>query len=127
MTVPSSPISKCSNEIKKDGSKGQELYDWAHANETAFRDYEWKAEGAVIRSMSPKFAAFVNGKMNDVHADPWLVAQAKCRRITVITEEKASNSSDPKKLKLPNVCADPQFAVGCIDLLGLIKEQQWKF
>lgn len=114
-------------EITKDGSRGQELYEWAHANETVFRDYEWRAEGSVIRSMSPKYAAFVNAKLNDVHADPWLVAQAKYLRIKVITEEKFSNSSDLKKHKLPNVCVDPQFAIGCIDLLGLIREQHWKF
>jgi hypothetical protein len=114
-------------EIKKEGSKGEELYEWAHANETVFRDYEWTAEGTVIRSMSPKYAAFVNAKTNDIHADPWLVAQAKCRRVTIITEEKLSGSADPKKHKLPNVCADSQFAVGCVDLLGLIREQQWKF
>jgi hypothetical protein len=114
-------------EIKKEGSKGEELFEWAHGNETVFRDYEWTAEGAVIRTMSPKYAAFVNAKTSDIHADPWLVAQAKCRSITVITEEKVSGSSDPRRHKLPNVCRDPQFAVGCIDLLGLIREQHWKF
>jgi hypothetical protein len=114
-------------EIKKEGSKGEKLYEWAHANEKVFKDYEWTAEGAVIGSMSPKYAAFVDAKVNDIHADPWLVAQAKCRGITVITEEKLSGSADLKKHKLPNVCADPQFAIGCIDLLGLIKEQEWKF
>jgi Domain of unknown function (DUF4411) len=115
------------SELKKDGTRGEELYDWAHANESVFRDHEWDAEGGVIRTMSPKYEAFVNERVDANYADPWLVAQAKCHNLTIISEEKFSNSPDVKKHKLPNVCADSMFNVGCIDLLGLIKEQNWTF
>ena len=114
-------------EIKRDGKRGEELYEWAHAHENMFKDYEWNAEGRIIRAMSPKYAAFVNQKVSNVHADPWLVAQAKSRGLTVISEEKKSGSLDPRRHKLPNVCDDPVFAVRCIDLIRLIKEQGWKF
>lgn len=113
-------------EIKKEGAKGEELFDWAHAHEQMFRDYS-AAEGPIIRAMSPKYAAFVNQKVNNIHADPWLVAQAKHRGLTLITEEKRSGSTDARKHKLPNVCSDSAFAVPCIDLLGLIKQQGWTF
>jgi len=115
------------NEIKKDGTRGEELYDWAHANKHIFRDYDWMNEGRVIRFMSPKYGSFVNGKTSHVHADPWLVAQAKCLGLTIISEEKPSGSTDVTRHKLPNVCADPLFNVKCIDLLGLIREQGWQF
>lgn len=115
------------NEIKKDGNKGEELYDWAHANKHIFRDYDWINEGRVIRSMSPKYESFVNGKTSHVHADPWLVAQAKFSGLTIISEEQPSGSKDVTRHKLPNVCADPLFNVKCINLLGLIREQGWTF
>lgn len=115
------------HEIKKEGTKGEELYDWAHANESMFQDYNWSAEGSIIKTMSPKYSAFVNAKVGNIHADPWLIAQAKNKKLTLITEEKFSNSPDVRKHKLPNVCNDPLFSVGCVDLVGLIKEQNWKF
>jgi len=114
-------------EIKKDSTKGEELYSWAHKTRNFFKDYNWTAEGRVIRAMSTKYANFVNAKTNHIHADPWLVAQAKHRGIKLITEETFSNSSDVKKHRLPNICADPVFNVGCINLLNLIKEQNWQF
>jgi PIN domain nuclease of toxin-antitoxin system len=114
-------------EIKKEGTKGEELYDWTHMNPTIFKDYDWAQEGPIIRVMSPKYDAFVNAKVGNIHADPWLIAQAKSRKITLITEEKFSTSPNVKKHKLPNVCSDPLFNVKSIDLVGLIKEQGWKF
>jgi len=114
-------------EIKKDSIRGEKLYNWAHLNKHIFKDYNWESEGMVIKSMSPKYGAFVNAKISPVNADPWLIAQAKCRKIKIISEEKFTNSPDPSRYKIPNVCADPSFSVGCINLLGLIKEQDWKF
>lgn len=115
------------NELKKDGTKGEELYEWAQANKSIFADHDWEREGAVIRMMSPTFAAFVNAKPGPVHADPWLIAQARCRKLTVISEEKFRNTSIVANYKLPNVCADPLFNVPCVDLLGLVKGQGWTF
>lgn len=114
-------------EIKKEGTKGEELHNWAHAHEDMFKDYNWEAEGRIIRAMSPKYGAFVNEKTKSVHADPWLVAQAKHRGLTVISEEKRAGSANPKNHKLPNVCADLVFGVPCVDLLGLVKKQGWQF
>jgi Domain of unknown function (DUF4411) len=113
-------------EIKKDGKNGEELYDWAYANDSVFQDYDWEREGKIIRSMSPKYSAFVNAKVNNIHADPWLIAQAKSKQLKVISEEKMSYSPDIKKHKIPNVCLDSLFNVGCVDLWGLMKEQNWK-
>lgn len=77
--------------------------------------------------MSPKYAVFVNAKTGPTHADPWLIAQAKCRNLTIISEEKLRNTSVVANYKLPNVCSDPLFNVPCMDLLGLVKEHGWKF
>jgi hypothetical protein len=114
-------------EIKKDGAKGEELFDWAHSRSEIFLEYELVQEGAIIKAMAPKYTGFVNGKLSPVHADPWLVAQAKRLGLILITEEKRSGSADPRKHKIPNVCDDPSIGVRCIDLLGLVKEEGWTF
>lgn len=116
-------------EIKKDGKKGEELYDWAHANEHTFKQHEEDTEGEIIRSMSAKYKIFVNnaGKPTDAYADPWLIAQAKRNKLKIISEERRTGSSDPAKHKLPNVCDDPLFGIKCLTLWELTKERNWIF
>ena len=114
-------------EIKKDGRKGEELYNWVQSNKEIFRDYNEDAEGKIIRSMSEKYKAFVNAKLVHEHADPWLVAQAKHRGLKIISEELFTTSPKPSRWGIPNVCRDPLFNIECINLWGLVKERNWKF
>lgn len=111
------------NEIKK----GDELYDWAHANSGVFKDYALPEEGEVIREMSAKYKSFVNAKVGSDYADPWLVAQAKCLGLTIVSQETFSMSPDTAKAKIPNVCRDPAFNVTCRSLFELVKSQGWTF
>lgn len=115
------------SEIKKDGTKGNELYTWAHTNHEVFRSHDISLEGAVIRGMTTKYKAFVNNKVNSVHADPWIIAQAKVQGLTLITEEKFTTSTNPEKIKIPNVCQDTDYNIPCIDLWGLTVERGWRF
>lgn len=114
------------DEIQCQGEKGVELYDWAHGNKAIFTEHDWEREGPMIRSMHPKYSAFVDNKIGSVHADPWLVAQARVRRLTIISEEQR-NGPGSKTYMLPNVCDDPLFGVRCINLLAFAKEQGWRF
>ncbi len=77
--------------------------------------------------MSSKYKQFVNQKINNVNADPWLVAQAKNLGLKLISEETFSNSPDLAKHKIPNVCRDPLFKVDCINLSELVRERGWTF
>jgi len=114
-------------EIKKDGQKGEELFNWANVNVHIFKAHAIEIEGPIIRSMSAKYNTFVTnyGKTADAYADPWLIAQAKSKGLKIITQETSSGS--PKKPRLPNVCNDPAFNVKCINLLELTIERQWVF
>src|ERR1039458_10050761 len=64
-------------EIKKDGKKGEELFNWANANTRVFKAHEIDTEGAIIRSMSMKYSHFVAnyGKATDVYE----IGRASCR------------------------------------------------
>ncbi|SRR5260221_1520889 len=114
-------------EIKTDGSKGATLYDWAHRNNRIFKGYRERSEGRIIRAMSQKYKAFVNRNISDVYADPWLIAQAKCDGLSIITQEKLTESPNLSKWNMPNVGKDPAIDVKCLTLLELTRKCGWKF
>lgn len=113
-------------EIKKDGTRGEELFSWAYANTEVFKSHN-NDEGKIIATMSGQFGQFVNnyGKPIDAYADPWLIAQAKCRRLTIISQE--TPSGNPKTPKLPNVAGDPRYGIECVNLWELANKYKWQF
>lgn len=54
-------------------------------------------------------------------ADPFVIACAKIKGATVVTEEQLK----PNAAKIPNVCA--HFNVPCIDLEKFMQQQGWAF
>ena len=56
-------------------------------------------------------------------ADPFIIACAKIRKGTVVTEERLK----PKAAKIPNVCEHPSVDVPCIDLETFMQKQGWIF
>ncbi len=54
-------------------------------------------------------------------ADPFVIACAKIKNGTVVTEEQLK----PNAAKIPNVCQ--HFNVPCIDLEEFMQQQQWTF
>ena len=54
-------------------------------------------------------------------ADPFIIACAKIKGGTVVTEEQLK----PQAAKIPNVCA--HFNVPCIDLEKFMQQQAWAF
>lgn len=54
-------------------------------------------------------------------ADPFVIACAKIKGGTVVTEEQLK----PQAAKIPNVCA--HFKVPCIDLEKFMQQQAWAF
>ena len=56
-------------------------------------------------------------------ADPFVIACAKIRQGTVVTEERLK----PHAAKIPNVCQHPGVSVPCIDLEDFMQKQGWSF
>ena len=56
-------------------------------------------------------------------ADPFVIACAKVRKGTVVTEERLK----PHAAKIPNVCEHPSVNVPCIDLEKFMQKQGWSF
>ena len=109
-------------EIREGGIKDQVA--WARAHKKLFQKYSLPDEENVIRDIGSRGGHFVSflqqQKMKSVHADPWLVAQAKVEGLILINEE-AVNS--PKKI--PQICT--AMGVRSINILGLIEEEDWSY
>lgn len=56
-------------------------------------------------------------------ADPFIIACAKIRKGTVVTEERLK----PNAAKIPNVCQHASVGVPCIDLETFMQKQGWSF
>jgi hypothetical protein len=54
-------------------------------------------------------------------ADPFVIACAKVRKGTVVTEENYK----PNAAKIPNVCE--HFKIPCVNLEQFMREQKWEF
>lgn len=55
-------------------------------------------------------------------ADPFVIATAQVRGLTVVTEEKGGTDAKPK---IPSVCAAVR--VPCVNVLSFIRDQGWSF
>jgi Domain of unknown function (DUF4411) len=74
----------------------------------------------------PHFQALIGEKQRLVGtpvADPFIIACAKIRKGTVVTEERIK----PNAAKIPNVCIHPSVDVPCIDLETFMQKQGWTF
>ena len=109
-------------EIKEGGIKDQ--VKWTKDYKKIFQNYNLPTETEVIRDIGSRGGHFVSflqqQKSKSVHADPWLIAQAKVEGLILISEE-AINS--PKKI--PQVCI--AMGVKPINILGLIQEEGWSY
>ncbi len=107
----------------KDGGITEQIA-WTKKYKRIFQKYNLPEEENVIRQIGSNGGHFVSflqqDKSKSVHADPWLVAQAKVENLTLINEE-AKNS--PKKI--PQVCM--AIGVKSINIYELIQEQNWSY
>lgn len=116
-------------EIKEYGDPDEELTKWVEANRHFFQDYDLGCEDNIIAQIGATYPKWVTSKAGPIFADPWLVSQAKCRNLTIITEELPTVGSIPKEenLKIPDVCKLPYLQIKCLNVLGLAKEMNWKY
>ncbi|MCC6151971.1 MAG: DUF4411 family protein [Planctomycetes bacterium] len=101
------------------------IQEWIKDNTEIFAKPE-NAELKVVRSILavPHFQQLIGNKQllkGTPVADPFVIAAAKVKNATVVTQEKAK----PNAAKIPNVCE--HFDVPCIDLESFMADQNWSF
>lgn len=106
-------------ELRK---KDDELHTWAKARPNLFQALDEPIQLAVaeILSVHPRL---VNNQKGRSQADPFVIALARVRRFTVVTNEVALGSLD--RPRIPDVCK--AMGMECINILGLIRAERWTF
>ena len=106
-------------ELKK---KHDDLYEWARQRAEMFIEInEYEAELAAIMHDYPRLVDTKKGKSG---ADPMVIALAQGRNpsLTVVTEEGFGSAKSPR---IPFVCG--RLDIRCINILQLIRDQNWSF
>lgn len=112
-------IEEVYKEIEK---KDDELLEWTKVRREMFVPLETDIQLALaeVLSLSEKMVGNQKGRNA---ADPWVIALAKARGLTVVTMERSNGKLH--KPKIPDVCQ--AFNVPCIDILGLVDKEGWQF
>jgi len=55
-------------------------------------------------------------------ADPFVIATARVKGLTVVTEEKGGTTNKPK---IPSECQ--ALGVSCVNVLSFLRDQGWSF
>ncbi len=111
------------DEVKAELQKKSEVWTWAkpHA-EALFAPVDVPMQEGVIEILQ-RFQAMMKRRPGRSAADPWVVALARIRDLTVVTEEGAiSGEANPK---VPLICET--FGVRWIPLRDLIRREGWRF
>lgn len=108
-----------------EASGKENIMKWAKANSGIFTMPTAPELGFVAQILAvPHFQALIDQKAllrGTPVADPFLIACAKVKGGTVVTQEKLK----PNAAKIPNVCA--HFGIPCIDLERFMRDQNWSF
>lgn len=110
-------------EIDKMGSQG--LKAWTDGHKSLFvKTGDLLAPAQAIQGQFPEL---LDPKSEYEEADAYVIALAQVRGGIVITgETSASEKNKPKrKHYIPDVCRD--LGIPCINLLGLMRREAWKF
>lgn len=99
--------------------------DWAKTNASIFKTPSPEELAFVSRIFTVRhFQALISMKSilkGSPVADPFVIAAAKIRGGTVVTQE----SQKPNAAKIPNVCE--HFGIECIKLQDLMNRERWEF
>jgi hypothetical protein len=102
--------------------KDDQARSWAKGRPQMFVPIDDEIQ-KVVTQIQQTHPSFVDIRRSRSIADPWVIALAFINNSCVITAEKPSNNI--QKPSIPDVCS--VLGIRCINLLDLIREQQWKF
>ena len=111
------------HEVLKELSKNDDdLHTWARLQAGLFCPLEDDIQIATTEILGV-FPKLVNNERNRSIADPFVIAVAKVRALSVVTGEK--RNGNPTRPKIPDVC--DAYGIKSLTLLELMKSEGWKF
>ena len=105
--------------------RDDELLEWAKSRMDMFVDIEGDEIQKVVSDILGNYPRLVDTRKNRSAADPFVIALASMYDppLVVVSQEGASNNIE--KPNIPDVCA--AMRLRCIQLLDLIKDENWTF
>jgi hypothetical protein len=100
--------------------KDDDAYGWMQARPQMIVPIDTEIENVVIDLMR-RFPRLVDTKKGRSGGDPFVIAVAMVRGLTVITGENATGKLDSPRI--PDVCRE--LDIPCITMLKFFREQQW--
>lgn len=111
-------IDEVARELER---KDDDLLKWVKEREHMIVPIDADIQRRVVEIMS-NHGRLVDSRKNRSGCDPWVIALAQERQLTVVTAEKASGNL--VKPKIPDVCQ--VLGVPCIEVIELFRRQGWK-
>lgn len=90
-------------------------------NRHMFRDVETDAQLESAKQIVNKYPVY--GETVNLLGDLEVMTLADALTITVVSLEKESPTSSPKRPKIPNVCKE--FGIGCVSLPGFLRLEKF--
>lgn len=108
------------NEIRR---RDDDLHAWCKCHPDFCIDLD-EQQQRLLGQLLGKYPRLVDTAKGRSGADPFVIALAQSfgRTLTVVTQENMGKKDSPK---IPDVCA--REGVHCVDLVGLIKAERWRF
>ncbi len=114
-----------SEEVLHDLEKqeGDEVHQWALARKQMFVDTDEQVQREVTEILE-NHKKLIDQRGNRSASDPFVIAVAKIKGGTVLTGERPTKSPE-KRPHIPDVCSS--MGIDCVDMVGLIRAQNWSF
>jgi Domain of unknown function (DUF4411) len=107
--------------VREVDRKDDGLSEWLKAHQPMVVPIDDSLQLHVVEIMH-KYPRLVDSRKNRSGCDPWVIALAMHRGLTVVTAEKPSRTL--LKPKIPDVCQD--LSIPCIEIIDLFRRQGWK-
>lgn len=106
--------------VEEIANQDDDLHEWVKQQEKLLVSFDEEVQ-QVASGILAKYPRIV-GAHQKFGADPFVIALAKQKGLTVVTEEQGGNHRKPK---IPFICQN--IDVRCINILEFIREMKWSF
>lgn len=101
--------------------KDDEVFEWAKGRPHAVIQTDEMIQ-QVVRQILQAHPRLVDTRRNRSGADPFVIAVANLQGRTVVSNEAPTTKID--RPNIPDVCG--ALGIGCVDVLGLIRRENWR-
>ncbi len=112
----------CPDEVRVELARQEdELAKWVNARPHMFVPLDDAIQRATSEVLA-RHPLLMKATKNRNGADPFVIATARVKSLTVVTEELGGTTTKPK---IPSVCQ--ALGVPCINVLSFLRNQSWSF